>query len=102
MLIAFAVYDSKAACFGAPMFLPNKGIAIRTFSDVCADPASPMAKHPSDYSLHEIGSYDPDSGKLTDISPAVHILAASAVVALLAPAPLPVAKDPVLPLGDSE
>lgn len=100
MLTAYAVFDSKAAAFGMPMFISNKGLAVRGFSDACADRDSSIAKHPEDYALFEIGSYDPNSGKLTDVTPAVHVISASSVVELLQPAPA--AGQPVLPLKVTE
>lgn len=85
MLLVFAVYDSKAAAYNAPMFLATKGLALRAFSDACAAPDSPLVKHAEDYSLFEIGSYDPNSGLLKAITPPVHVVNASAVVTLLQP-----------------
>lgn len=82
MLIAFAVHDVKAESYGNPMFLSNVGLAIRGFSDACGDPASALAKHPEDYTLYEIGSYDPNKGLLTNISPAIHVLSASSVASM--------------------
>lgn len=82
MLIAFAVFDVKAAAYGNPMFISNAGLAIRGFSDACHDPATAMAKHPGDYSLFEIGSYDPNSGILKAVSPPVHVASAASMLAL--------------------
>lgn len=64
MLKVFASFDVKAAAFGTPIFLPTSGLAIRMFSDSCADPRSPMAQHPADYTLLELGTYDPNTGRL--------------------------------------
>lgn len=85
-VLVYSVFDSKAETFGTPMFFLTKGIALRAFSDVCADAGSPMAKHPNDYTLFQIGSYDANTGKLTDLTPAVHVVAASSIVSLLRPA----------------
>lgn len=83
MLSVFAVYDSKACAFGMPICVASRGLALRSFSDACAAPNSPMGAHPEDYVLFEIGGYDQNSGKLSDITPAVHVASASAVVSLL-------------------
>ena len=87
MLLAFAVFDSKASAFNAPMFLATKGLALRAFSDACAAADSPLVKHSEDYSLFEIGSYDPNSGKLKSLAQPKHMVNASAVVELVQPKP---------------
>lgn len=87
MLQVFAVFDSKGAAFGTPMFVPTKGMAIRSFSDVVADGKSNISRHPEDYGLFEIGSYEPNTGLIKPISPPVQILSASSVASMLAPAP---------------
>ncbi len=108
MLKMFAVFDSKAESYGTPMFVSTKGLALRGFADACADPSSALAMHPADYVLYEVGSYEPNSGKLTDITPAVFVVAASSVVDLLksqqpAPAaPIPGSVPGDLPLKDGE
>lgn len=80
MLIAFAVFDSKAAAYGLPIFCESEGLALRGFSDACKNPESPMAKHCADFVLFKIGSYETNSGEFTTISPAVHIANAAAFV----------------------
>lgn len=54
----FSVYDSKSEAYMQPFHAPSKGAAIRSFSDCLSDPSHPFAKHPGDYSLFELGSYD--------------------------------------------
>lgn len=95
MLKAFAVFDCKAASYGTPMFISNSGLALRGFSDACADPSSAIAKHPGDYSLHEIGSFEPNSGLLKATTPPVHIASAASVVGMMKPE----IEQPVLPMG---
>lgn len=98
MLKAFAVFDVKAASFGSPMFISNSGLALRGFSDACADPASAMAKHPADYTLFEIGTYDPNNGVLVALEHHLIVASAASVLALL----MPEVEQPSLPLVKSE
>lgn len=93
MLIVYAVHDCKADAYGSPMFLPTKGLALRGFSDACADAASPLAAHPGDYSLYEIGSFDPNSGLLTAVTPTKFVVSASSIVSLLHPAGPPAPRN---------
>lgn len=60
----FSIYDSKAEVFAIPVFFRNAGEAIRAFQTAVGDAESPYCQHPEDYSLHEIGSFDEDSGAL--------------------------------------
>lgn len=94
MLTVYAVYDSKAEAFGSPIFCSTDGLALRGFSDACAAPDSSLHKYPADYVLFKIGTYDPNSGKLTDITPGEHIASASAIVEQLK-----LASAPQLPEG---
>lgn len=83
MLKAFAVFDSKAAAFGMPVFQDTRGLALRSFADACANSRSPMFAHPEDYSLYEIGTYDPNTGKMVGVVPPEVLVSASSVVAQL-------------------
>lgn len=65
MMKLFAVRDVKSDSFTAPFSVVTRGIALRAFSDACADERSDFAKYPEDYTLYEIGSYDPNSGMVT-------------------------------------
>lgn len=80
MLKIYAVRDVKADAFGALIGCPTKGLAIRAFSDACADGNSPMARCPEDYSLYELGSYDPSSGLLTPHRLPELVVSASSIV----------------------
>lgn len=57
----FAIRDSKADGFMPPFCAVTRGLAVRMFSDVMVDPQGQFAKHPADYSLHEIGVFDTDT-----------------------------------------
>lgn len=63
----FAVYDSKAGAFLAPFPANTYGIAERMFSDLVNTDGHQFNRHPADYSLHKIGTFDTDSGKLDNI-----------------------------------
>lgn len=62
---AYAIYDSKLAEFNTPFFSPNNNTAIRTFTDAANDPTTNINRHPEDFSLHHIGTYETDNGQLT-------------------------------------
>lgn len=54
----FTVYDSKAEAYLQPFFSVSKGAAIRSFSDAINDSQSTIGKHPEDYILFALGSFD--------------------------------------------
>lgn len=64
----FAVYDQKSEAYMRPFFMNTKGQAIRAFADELESENSQLAKHPEDYTLFEIGSYDDSRGHLEALS----------------------------------
>lgn len=66
---AFSIYDGKAKAFGVPFFMSQNGQAIRAFSDLVNDENTTVSKHPGDYNLYIVGSYDDEIGEFTNQSP---------------------------------
>lgn len=62
ILKVFSIFDEKAAVYGQPFFMPHNGQALRAFSDLVSDEKSSVNKHPEDYKLYVIASYDDCSG----------------------------------------
>ena len=58
----FTVFDVKAEAYMNPFVADSTGLAIRTFADIANDPKHPIGEHPEDYTLFEIGTYDPLTG----------------------------------------
>lgn len=63
----FSVQDSKAGRFFPPYPAPNAGVGLRDFQDALRNSNSPMAKHPEDYALFEVGTWDDQLGKSTNL-----------------------------------
>jgi len=63
-----SVYDSKAEMFNQPIFSIAKGEALRAFSDSVNTKNSPMFNHPEDYTLFEIGSFNPELGSIESLA----------------------------------
>lgn len=59
----YSVYDSKLEAFMQPFFMQSKGLALRAFSDTALDSNTVIGKHPSDYTLFELGEFDDASAK---------------------------------------
>lgn len=61
----YAVYDKKALAYIMPFFMPNDGTAERAFFDTCNTEDHMFCKHPEDYSLYDIGSFEDTTGEVT-------------------------------------
>ena len=71
-LLIYSVYDSKAEAFLPPFFLPREEMAIRTFSDAVNSNDHQFGRHPEDYNLFRLGTFDDSSGELrSEITPIV-------------------------------
>lgn len=62
-----SIRDDAVQAFGQPMFMVALGQATRGFADEVNNESGPMGKHPSDYSLYELGSYDDETGKFENL-----------------------------------
>lgn len=65
ILNAYTLHDLKALNFNQPFFCLNHGVARRMVTDIATDPNTSIGRHPSDYILYFIGTYDDASGVFT-------------------------------------
>lgn len=70
-LLAFSVYDEKVQGFNAPFFCQAVGQASRSFDDLVNDPQTVISRHPEDYSLYQVGSFEDASAELRSEVPPV-------------------------------
>lgn len=61
----YSVYDSKAQTYTPPFFQHQEAMALRTFTDCCNDPGHTFGMHPDDYTLYHLGTYNDNSGTIT-------------------------------------
>lgn len=59
------VRDDVSQVYGRPMFVRTVGEANRSFISECSNAESELSKHPSDYSLYELGQYDDETAVFT-------------------------------------
>jgi hypothetical protein len=64
-----AMWDSKMKSFGKAIEFPNAEVAKRSFAMLVNDPNGEVILAPEDYTLMEIGQYDPEKGTLTNLEP---------------------------------
>lgn len=60
----FAIYDGKGEFYTPPLAFKTTGEAIRAFSDTVNERGHQMNRHPEDYTLFQIGTYDDAKGFL--------------------------------------
>ena len=63
----FTIFDSKAASYLPPMYMQSTGAMIRTFEDECNNEKSHFNKHPADFTLFEIGSFDDQTCEIVSL-----------------------------------
>ena len=62
--IIASIKDTAADAFMNPYSAPNRAVAQRSFADALVNPQSGLANHASHFELYELGTYDPQSGKI--------------------------------------
>lgn len=63
-LNVYTVFDSASQAYMRPFFMQSDGQALRSFTDIAQDADHEIGKHPEDYSLYRIGTYDDGKGQL--------------------------------------
>lgn len=87
ILRAYSIFDHKALQYHPPFFASTDGAAVRSLQDLVNDQNTTIGRHPSDYTLYCIGTYDDSNGGLSPAAPLLHVMDAVALVKLT-PAPL--------------
>lgn len=62
LLKMFSVYDSKVGAYMKPFYLRSAAEAIREMTDAIVEPKCVFYKHPEDYCLFEVGTFDELTG----------------------------------------
>ncbi len=57
----FDIFDSATGSYARPFFMLTKSEASRAFVDIINDDKSAIHKHPEDFTLFHLGSFDQDS-----------------------------------------
>lgn len=64
-LKAFCLLDTKVQAFHAPFFMAHVGHAIRACSELAQDMSTTVGRHPADFMLFEVGTFDDQTGSLS-------------------------------------
>lgn len=63
----FTIHDKAAGAYLPPFILHAEGLAIRAFTDCINDTSHAFSKHPADYTLLTIGTFDDLTGTITTL-----------------------------------
>lgn len=80
ILRSYSVYDNKALQYHPPFFASTDGAAVRMIRDLVADPNSSVGRHPGDYVLYCVGTWDDQKGAFAPFAPLLHVMDAIALV----------------------
>lgn len=67
LLRMFAVEDVKSESFQSPFVMPAVGAATRAFADLANDKQTTVGRHPEDFRLIEVGTFDTDTGVVAPV-----------------------------------
>jgi len=60
----FSIYDLKAQAFYQPFFFDTIGQAKRIIHDFVQEDGHPFNKHPHDYTLFNLGTFNDNTGEI--------------------------------------
>ena len=63
--VNIAVYDKNAEEYEPAMKVPHTAVAVRSWTEAIQGD-TPYGKFPQDFELHELGTWDSETGKSTD------------------------------------
>ena len=65
----YAVYDKAVSAYMRPFVMQTDGQAMRMFGDEATNAESAISKHPEDYALFRLASFEDSSGEITPQEP---------------------------------
>lgn len=77
----YSVYDVKAELYGPPFALKSHGEALRGFQDLCEDRSTMVGRHPGDFKLVQLGTFDDVAGRLVSLEAPLSLSFGSDLVA---------------------
>lgn len=88
MLNAYSIFDNKALQYYPPYFASTDAAAARSFGDLANDVNTNVGRHPGDYSLFCVGTYNDNNAALSAQLPLRHICDGVAMLTIHKDAPL--------------
>lgn len=80
IMSVFSVVDGKTGIYSHPFYDVTRGSAVRAFQDTVRTKDHPFNRHPEDYTLVFIGTYDDNTGRIVSEVPEVIATASNLIV----------------------
>lgn len=68
----YVIFDTKAKFYNKPFYLQNDNVALRAFTDLANDETTDVFKHPTDFQLYKVGTYDDVTATIVS-NPPIHM-----------------------------
>ena len=79
-LIVCALFDIKTGAYHTPQFFVNQNVAVRALEVAVNNPdAGFLRTHPEDYVLHQLGTYDDNTGRFEQPNAPVVVASAASL-----------------------
>jgi len=78
-----AVKDAKIGSFARPVAVVNEATGVRAFADAVNDASTEYHKHPEDYTIWSLGTYDDQTGVFNNLVVPVQLANAVALLKLV-------------------
>lgn len=76
----YSIFDTKSLTYSNPFYAPTDGAAVRIVSDASNDMNTSLGRHPADYVLYKVGSFNDANGILQHLDPREHVIDVVALV----------------------
>lgn len=77
---AYSLYDRKTLVYHNPFFALTDSAASRIVADIVGDQNTSVGRHPGDYVLYRVGTYDDGLGLMLPETPIQHVIDAAGLV----------------------
>lgn len=67
-LVVASVFDTAVGVYFQPFFARSRAEAIRSFADAASQEGHPFNKHPADFTLFVLATWDEESGSFTPLA----------------------------------
>jgi len=61
-MMMYSILDGKSGIYNQPFPAVSRGVALRMFTDLVNDQKTTIARHPEDYTICEVGSFEDTTG----------------------------------------
>lgn len=59
----YTIYDLKAGVYNKPFYMHNDSVVIRAMEDLINDPQNDIGRHPEDFIVWMLGTFDDNEAK---------------------------------------